>query len=473
MKIPRRSFFFSIFFLVQILVLSYKMESFHGLNRHMKLGMKDDQNGRKRLIIGDIEIPIARKKKNKYEQFSKFKGERLTKLEEERIFEARQQLGKKKPQQPIRGVTTIPHTAKVLSLQHKITELTLQPPRTTMKHSPTKLLPLIDDLKNIDPSDPFTFGFQPIGRIVSSHGVHGEVKMSLLDTTTTFRLHPNQQIYIKSPHRKTPRPIRLLSHRKQKDSLYLLTLEDISNRNKADFLQKYTVYLLKSEMEQLKENEYYYQDLLNLNCFICDENSTLLSTKPFGQIHQVITPEDFFMEDSSSSSSDSNDNSARNMKRKLMQSFLEIELLPEKAGDLKNYRSQPFKELTLIPLVDAVVPKIDVANKMVFIKLTPEFLEYAYVEEKEKPVVKGLLPLQSQFEEKEGKEKENEENERKGELELAACIKLENVLDFSQAVESNSLQLAKSLSFAADNNDLSLQQPEKSRKKVLFSRKNR
>jgi 16S rRNA processing protein RimM len=431
------------------------MESFRWLNRHLKLGMKDDQNGRKRLVIGDIEIPIARKKKNKYEQFSKFKGERLTKLEEERKFEALQQLGKKKTQQPIRGVTTIPHTAKASSSspQSRLTE-PLQASRPISRRSPTKLLPLIDDLKKIDPSDPFTFGFQPIGRIVSSHGVHGEVKMSLLDTTTTFRLHPNQQIYIKSPHRKTPRPIRLLSHRKQKDSLYLLTLEDISNRNKADFLQKYTVYLLKSEMEQLKENEYYYQDLLNLNCFICDENATLLSTKPFGQIHQVITPDDFFMEDSSSSPGD--DNSAKSVKRKNMHSFLEIELLPEKAGELKTYRSQPFKELTLIPLVDAVVPKIDVANKMVFIKLAPEFLEYAYVEEKEKPVVKGLLPLQSQFE------------EGKGEL-LAASIKLETVLDFRQAADINSLQLVKSPSSA----DLSLQQPEEKRKKLLFTRKNR
>lgn len=100
------------------------------------------------------------------------------------------------------------------------------------------------NVATVNPSDPFTFGYVHIGKIIGAHGVCGEVKIQ-----TEIDANPNLSsgtiVYIKKPTRRTPRPVRVARSRRQgtnQTDIHLVLFDDVRTRTVADMFAKYEVY---------------------------------------------------------------------------------------------------------------------------------------------------------------------------------------------------------------------------------------
>lgn len=166
---------------------------------------------------------------------------------------------------------------------------------------------------HFDPSDPYSFGFSCIGTFTGAHGIKGELKLfsSLFVTDLLNQIEIIQKlgklIYVKHPHRRTPRPALLSSFRKSTaNKLYIIKLRDVNDRSGAEYFKRYKVYLKREFMnfsnpsvdvafsvdygttcvqKKIKENvktmistgqnlDYYIKDLIGMNCYIHSSNWT-------------------------------------------------------------------------------------------------------------------------------------------------------------------------------------------------------
>lgn len=147
----------------------------------------------------DLEMKPKRRKKNKYESYSKinFEKDPFEKLLEESTEKIRQINATRNHGATNNGGTTLDLFGP-LSLQ-------------------------FPDNGKIDPNDPTTFGYTEIGRIIGAHGVHGMVKIYC---TTDF---PEQRLcspgirHLKPLKRRAPRQVVLLEGRRMIGDQYLVS----------------------------------------------------------------------------------------------------------------------------------------------------------------------------------------------------------------------------------------------------------
>lgn len=351
------------------------------------------------------EAPISRKgHKNKYENFSKKKSDPLMKLMELQRKKAEVEITKVKA--PIRG-TTVPtqpksiskpvSTTKSLSPKSKATvgqENSISNTSHTSKSStieqdvsakdnaeaPRRTLFTPAKVNRIQPSDPYTFGYIEIGRVLKSHGVRGEMKFyATADTIDDLRLGSHSVVYVKKPSRRTPRPIQLLALRKQVGSQYLISFEGVGTRDLAEGFRDYTVYIKLENRPQLVDDEYMIRDLIGLSCYklktasigVNTVNATsdeLINSADYvhelsvGVVEGVVPPDELCSPEMA----------------KLMHSMLEI----------KFHHNE---ELCLVPLVPAIVRHVDIANRVLVMDPPDGLLELTYSEVK-KYVLRGYLP---------------------------------------------------------------------------------
>lgn len=223
--------------------------------------------------------------------------------------------------------------------------------------------------EDIDPYDPSTFGYVPLGYVLGAHGVRGEVRVRIdTDFAESRVLSPGVR-HMKDPSRRTPRAVMLTGGKHQRDDVYLLKFDGVEDRNEAAKLQSWRLYQLEEvahDEELLEEDdEYFITDLVGLTVQLKDTGAFV------GRVAAVVVSDDI----------------CAAAVKGLGKDFLELVMppLPRDDGLLGQERT------LLIPFVDEMVPDVDVEAGCVRITPPPGLLDLA-VEIEEKVVVKGLLP---------------------------------------------------------------------------------
>ncbi|MAY99335.1 MAG: 16S rRNA processing protein RimM [Micavibrio sp.] len=99
-----------------------------------------------------------------------------------------------------------------------------------------------------------------IGKIASSHGVKGLVKVDFYAEDTSLL---DQAVYTSEKDNKTLK-IKLKSKSKNQ---YLAEIEGITDKNSSDTLKGTQLYIERDMMPELDEDEFYLIDLIGLPCF--------------------------------------------------------------------------------------------------------------------------------------------------------------------------------------------------------------
>lgn len=227
------------------------------------------------------------------------------------------------------------------------------------------------DTTTIDPYDPTTFGYIELAKVKSAHGVRGWIKAIASETLEQhehFLCEPTSVRFLKPANKRAPRQIILLSGRQASGDDYLLSLDGITTREKAQNLRGATLYAREEQQPEnaaTGDNEYIVADLIGLEVLL--QGSEAL--KFVGKVGGVVFSDDI---------SDV---------KGLGHDYLEI-ILPRGVGGTFSLRD----ELVLIPLVPQLVPYVDVNKGVIHIDPPDGLLDLTYVRE-EKTRIKGFLPM--------------------------------------------------------------------------------
>ena len=128
---------------------------------------------------------------------------------------------------------------------------------------------------NPDPSTPPSEVFLAIGRIVTAHGIAGEVKMDIYSDDPE-RLRKLRRVYFDDD----PNP-RQLSGVRLQGRQALLRFPDVTTRDAAEALRGTLVRVSGSQLRQLEPDELFYYQLIGLAVF-------LESGEPIGTLAEII-----------------------------------------------------------------------------------------------------------------------------------------------------------------------------------------
>ncbi len=103
-----------------------------------------------------------------------------------------------------------------------------------------------------------------IGTIVSPHGIKGEVKV-YTDSDFPERFEKPGKRLLKRPNEKELDWITLKrGYYLPGKKLYVVSFEEITDRNQAEALRQSKLFVEKRDRPQLEDNEYYVDDLIDL-----------------------------------------------------------------------------------------------------------------------------------------------------------------------------------------------------------------
>ena len=123
-----------------------------------------------------------------------------------------------------------------------------------------------------------------IGIITSSHGVEGKLNVKSLSDFKERFTQPGKRWIQK--HDEEPIPCNLISGTQKpgKDS-FIISLEDIKDRNEADNLKQYKLLVKSNDIPKLKDNEFHLNQLLSLDVKLEVESKI----KVIGKVVDLIT----------------------------------------------------------------------------------------------------------------------------------------------------------------------------------------
>jgi 16S rRNA processing protein RimM len=228
--------------------------------------------------------------------------------------------------------------------------------KNNYNHTHSQHIKLIN-FNSINPSDPSTFGFIEIGRVLGAHGINGQVKIVLETDFAEQRLKANSVMFIKKPNRYSPRPIKICSSKRQVDDMFIVQFHGIKSRITATALRDYTIFIKDLDRPPLATDEYLIRDIVGLKCFHQNHQET-----PVGTVVGVIPPCELYDKPIAD----------------IMHPLLEI----------RKYRS---KELVLVPYVSNIVVGLDLPEKKIFLNPPAGLLDLSYVHT-ERVFIKGYLP---------------------------------------------------------------------------------
>lgn len=144
---------------------------------------------------------------------------------------------------------------------------------TNSKHPKS---PNQDTGKPISPS-PNLDQWLEIGKIVAPQGLSGELRVyPESDFPERFEIPGTRWLW--HPGDTEPKPVELLSgHYLPGKNLYVISLAGVENRNQAEALRNYKLFVPASDRPQLGEDEYHVPDLLGISVFM-QESGELLGT---------------------------------------------------------------------------------------------------------------------------------------------------------------------------------------------------
>eukprot|EP00600_Ochromonadales_sp_CCMP1393_P000474 CAMPEP_0174977346 /NCGR_PEP_ID=MMETSP0004_2-20121128/13555_1 /TAXON_ID=420556 /ORGANISM="Ochromonas sp., Strain CCMP1393" /LENGTH=385 /DNA_ID=CAMNT_0016228513 /DNA_START=238 /DNA_END=1395 /DNA_ORIENTATION=+ len=262
------------------------------------------------------------------------------------------------------------------------------------------------ELAKIDPSDPFSFGYIKIGTVTAPHGVKGELKIQFESDFADTRLSPGSILYVKKPTRRSPRPVKVVSSRRQSDQVYLLQFEHIRTRIGASAFRRYLVYVKEQDRPPLEEDEYLIRDLIDLDCYLVSQrdsvergNTNRDTCRPVAKVVGVIPPDELC-----------DPGAAALMHAQLELSVFDIgtsSIVPVKDDGVdapavtapfrdehqEQQQQEQQQRLCLVPLVPNIVPVVDISNGRLFLEPPAGLLETTYGQAgPRRVVVRGYLP---------------------------------------------------------------------------------
>ena len=113
-----------------------------------------------------------------------------------------------------------------------------------------------------------------IGKILNTFGIKGEPKADAYTDFVEERFKKDSTVYIGEEHV----PFVMRSYRMHK-GFYLLSFKDVDDINLVEKYKGMLLYKAKSDIHKLKEGEYYFSDLKDLDVYVDD--------KKIGKVLQV------------------------------------------------------------------------------------------------------------------------------------------------------------------------------------------
>jgi 16S rRNA processing protein RimM len=180
-----------------------------------------------------------------------------------------------------------------------------------------------------------------IGTIVAPHGIKGEVKVyTNSDFPERFK-KPGKRL-LKRPNQDSYEWVTLKrGYYQPGKGLYVVTFEEVTDRNEAEALRKSKLFVEKRDRPTLENNEYHFDDLINLA--VIDQETG----EKIGNVVDIYVAGNELLV------------------VKLEQTFLE-KYFSEKS---------PSKSKVLIPFVEEIVPVVDLETGTLELKLPPGLLD--------------------------------------------------------------------------------------------------
>ena len=159
-----------------------------------------------------------------------------------------------------------------------------------------------------------------VGKILSPHGLKGEVKVNATTDFPEERLATGSRLFIKNNKQYEELIVENTRRHKQ---FYLVKFEKIDDIDQAEKICSKELYVAETDQQELPEGSYYFKDILN--CPVYDAESG----EKLGVLENIVTP------------------GAKDI----------WEIKPEKG---KSF---------WIPNIESVVKKVDLANKRIEVTL--------------------------------------------------------------------------------------------------------
>ncbi|CAK9050417.1 unnamed protein product, partial [Durusdinium trenchii] len=175
----------------------------------------------------------------------------------------------------------------------------------------------------LDPHDPESFGFAFVGTVTGAHGVHGDVRVRADDFICDQGYDPathlarrnfsnftedSKRVHLKAPHRRFPRPFRILTGKRVQRRVFALRLHGVESPEEAVALRGYRVFVLEpppTPEEKAKDEEqagvdlydagttkFHTRDALGLIGSKCVMVTGEVSTETLGSFAAAETPEE-------------------------------------------------------------------------------------------------------------------------------------------------------------------------------------
>lgn len=108
-----------------------------------------------------------------------------------------------------------------------------------------------------------------VGKIVNTHGIHGEVKVMASTDFPSERFADGQVVYA-NVGQKPPVKLTIKTHRQHKQ-LELLTFNEVNDINEAEKYKGAQLQITQEQQEPLEKGTYYYREIIGLKVFSLQE----------------------------------------------------------------------------------------------------------------------------------------------------------------------------------------------------------
>lgn len=120
-----------------------------------------------------------------------------------------------------------------------------------------------------------------VGKIVNTHGIHGEVRVISQTDFPDERYQKGEKLFL-FREGMSPLELTVAGHRRHKN-FDLLTFEGYPNINDVEKFRDGILKVAKDNLAQLAEDEYYYHQIIGL--IVVDEDD-----KEIGKIKEILSP---------------------------------------------------------------------------------------------------------------------------------------------------------------------------------------
>ncbi|TCM98925.1 16S rRNA processing protein RimM [Paenibacillus sp. BK033] len=160
-----------------------------------------------------------------------------------------------------------------------------------------------------------------VGKLVNTHGLRGEVKVLPQTDFAETRFASGSKLSLQHPDSGQKLEVEVTGAREHK-GMFILKLKGFYDINEAEKYKGWTLKIAEEELDQLEDGEYYYHEIMG--CRVLTEDGEELGT-----ISEILRPgaNDVWVVD------------------------------------------MPKKKQLLLPVIDDVLLKVDVANKTVTVRL--------------------------------------------------------------------------------------------------------